>query len=289
VTVKRDSSEVTAGWSQGMSGTVFHPEHVIHVEHVWNTAITINVQGTQGREDGVESAIRRCSDFFGEVDRTFSTYSPQTEVSFYRNGLGWSAGHTREFDEVIAACTEIRALTRGAFDPWAVPGGYDPSGFVKGWAAGRASSLLRDAGFPDHLVNAGGDICTSGDERPASGGGWAVGIQDPRSPADVIAVVTLHDMSMATSGRYQRGDHVVDPVTGRPATAVDSATVVGPDAGTADALASAALVDGRDSLAWFTALGAEWSLHLVIGDAGYSFGPAFGQGPDAVSPPKRSQ
>jgi thiamine biosynthesis lipoprotein len=80
---------------------------------------------------------------------------------------------------------------------------------------------------------------------------------------------------MATSGRYERGDHVVDPATGAPAVGVDSATVVGPDSGIADAAASAALVDGLESVAWFGLLGPEWSLHVVIGDTANSFGPAF--------------
>lgn len=271
----RETDDVIAGWSRGISGSVFHPDRVVHVEHVWNTAITINLQGTNGREDEAHATIARCCDLFAQVDRTFSTYAPQTETSFYRNGLEWSAGHTHEFDEVLSACAQLRLVTRGAFDPWAVPGGFDPSGFVKGWAAGRASDVLRDGGFPDHLVNAGGDICAAGDEQPRSGRGWPVGIINPHTPSEVIEVVTLREQSMATSARYERGAHVIDPVTGLAAMSVDSATVIGPDPGVADAAASAALVSGRSSLAWFPDLGQEWSLHLVIGDSAFTHGPAF--------------
>ena len=80
---------------------------------------------------------------------------------------------------------------------------------------------------------------------------------------------------MATSGRYQRGDHVVNPTTRRPAVGVDSATVVGPNPGQADALASAALVGGTASAAWVDALGPEWSLYLVMGQTAHSYGRAF--------------
>ena len=90
----------------------------------------------------------------------------------------------------MAACRDLRAVTHGAFDPWAVPGGYDPSGYVKGWAAGRASARLASAGFGDHLINAGGDICASGDEEPGSGRGWPVGILNPHAPTEVIEVVS---------------------------------------------------------------------------------------------------
>lgn len=61
---------------------------------------------------------------------------------------------------------------------------------------------------------------------------------------------------------------------GLPATAVDSATVVGPDAGFADALASAALVSGMATMDGFAGLGPDWSLHLVAGDIAHSYGSA---------------
>ena len=39
--------------------------------------------------------------------------------------------------EVANLCADARDLTDGAFDPWSVPGSFDPSGYVKGWAASR--------------------------------------------------------------------------------------------------------------------------------------------------------
>jgi thiamine biosynthesis lipoprotein len=131
------------------------------------------------------------------------------------------------------------------------------------------------ASFADHLVNAGGDIYASGDELPGSGKGWPTGIVNPHDPTEIVEVVNLRNESMATSGRYERGDHVIDPSTGLPALAVDSATVVGPDPGVADALASAALVRGTASVTWFDSLGPDWSLYLVTGETASTFGPAF--------------
>lgn len=274
----RSPSAVIDGWSRGISGSVVHADDVVHVEHVWNTAVSIRIRGTAGRESSALASIAWCAEFFAHVDRTFSTYQPQTEASFYRNGLAWAGGPSPDFAEVLAACAELRDVTRGAFDPWSVPGGFDPSGFVKGWAAGRASARLASDGFDRHLVNAGGDICAMGDETEGSGTGWPVGIVNPRATSEVIAVVDLRGMAMATSGRYERGDHVIDPLSGAPAVAVDSATVVGPDAGAADALASAAMVDGPRAMVWFADVGSAWSLHLVIGDSVLTHGPAFPDG-----------
>jgi thiamine biosynthesis lipoprotein len=271
----RTNREVVDGWAHGVSGTAVHEDRVVHVEHIWGTVITLNIVRARGSADHAVTAVEACRALFVEVDETFSPFKPTSEVALYRAGLERPGQQSAEFEAVMHACREVRSLTRGAFDPWAVPGGYDPSGYVKGWAAGRASAVLNEAGLADHLVNAGGDVCASGDQVPGSGQGWPTGIINPHAPAEVIEVVDLRDQSMATSGRYERGDHVIDPATGRPASGVDSATVVGPDPGLADALASAALVRGKTSTAWLAALGSAWSLHLVIGQTAFTYGPAF--------------
>ena len=193
------------------------------------------IAGIAGREEAARQRSRRVRSSSREVDRTFSPFRPLSEVTLYRDGLDRSGPPQRRIrgGPALLRCSCGR-LTRGAFDPWAVPGGYDPSGYVKGWAAGRASALLRDAGFADHLVNAGGDICAAGDELPGS-----------------VGLARRHPES-ACARRGRRGRLAVErcdghvgslrawrprhrSLTGRPALAVDSATVVGPDAGIADA------------------------------------------------------
>lgn len=275
---------VLAGWDEGVSGTAVHDGRLVHVEFVWGTAVTVEVAGVLGREAQARAAVAACCRWFAEVDARFSTYRPLSEVTAARNGIAHPEGTSPDFAAVERECRELGNLTRGAFDPWRVPGGYDPSGYVKGWAAGRASQSLRAAGFTDSMVNAGGDVTCSGDRHPGSGSGWRIGIVDPDQPDHVVRTVALRDASIATSGHYERGAHVVDPRTGRPAAGADSATVVGPDAGRADALASAVLVDGPRCLRWFVALGPRWSVHLVSGRREWTHGPAFPPGPGTDSP-----
>ncbi len=55
---------------------------------------------------------------------------------------------------------------------------------------------------------------------------------------------------MATSGAYERGEHIVDGRTGRPAGGVRSMTVVGPSLTMADGYATAAFAMGREGVAW---------------------------------------
>ena len=263
---------VTAGWSVGISGSRLQDDRITHVEHVWGTAVSIALVGTRGREGAALDLIRQCTEMFIRVDETFSTYKPLSEVSLYRSGVERPGQQSEEFDEVLATCRDLRSATRGAFDPWSVAGGFDPSGYVKGWAARRARDLVVGGDFTDVLINAGGDVCAIGDEVPGSTDGWPVGIVNPSKPSEVIEVVHLRNQSMATSGRYERGDHVVDPASGLSVIAVDSATAVGPDPGVADAIATAAMVDGHRSLKWLEDFGPQWSLHVVVGKTAYTHG-----------------
>ena len=60
--------------------------------------------------------------------------------------------------------------------------------------------------------------------------------------------------TIATSGTYERGAHLFDPHTRRPAARLASASVTGPDLGLADALATALAVAGNDGLQMVAAL-----------------------------------
>ena len=83
--------------------------------------------------------------------------------------------------------------------------------------------------------------------------GWRVGIQHPWVRDRVAAVLMVTDAAIATSGRYERGDHVLDPRTGLPATGLASVTVVGPDLAIADAYATAAVALGPGvGMRWLT-------------------------------------
>ena len=102
---------------------------------------------------------------------------------------------------------------------------------------------------PARLINAGGDVAVFGEPEP--GQPWRVGIHDPLAADRLLTVVTLggHDRAVATSGGYERGDHVLDPVSGEPAQGLLAATVVGPDLAFADALATGLFASGGNALA----------------------------------------
>jgi thiamine biosynthesis lipoprotein len=142
-----------------------------------------------------------------------------------------------------------------------MPGGFDPTGYVKGWATQRALAVLSSAvGGCGAIVNAAGDIASSG--RMPAGQAFRIGIADPAAPRRLAAIVELTG-SIATSGSYERGPHLIDPRSGQPAARVASATVTGPNLGLADALATALAVAGTDGLAFVEA---------APGHAGFTIG-----------------
>jgi thiamine biosynthesis lipoprotein len=192
------------------------------------------------------AAIRAACALLHEADAVFSTWDPRSPLSRLRSGGMSGGGGPPSMAEVRAACQAAREASDGWFDPWAMPGGYDPTGLVKGWAVDQALDAIRQAGLPAALVNGGGDLAAFG--GPVPGEPWRAGIRHPWR-ADALAAVLEVRGAVATSGSYERGAHLVDPHTGQPGCRAASATVTGPSLAMADALATALAVGGDAALA----------------------------------------
>jgi thiamine biosynthesis lipoprotein len=221
-----------------------------HLEQVMGTVVTIDVYGVPwsaatGSPPDVTDAIRQARAILHRVDEVFSTWKAHSPVSRLRRGEISLAEAPPEVAEVLEHCAEARELTGGWFDPWVMPGGIDPTGYVKGWAAQRALAAFQDRAVSGVLVNAAGDIASRG--GMPGGAVFRVGITDPVARDRLAEVIELTG-AVATSGTYERGCHLVDPWTGEPASRAASATVTGPDLGLADALATGLAVAGTAEL-----------------------------------------
>jgi thiamine biosynthesis lipoprotein len=189
------------------------------------------------------------------VDATFSTYREDSEICRIDRGELALRDADPDVRAVLARCDRLRVATGGYFDARAA-GRLDPSGLVKGWAVDRAAALLRGR----FLIDAGGDVLVRG-------GPWRVGVRHPLEHDLLCAALELSDAAVATSGAYERGEHVLDPVGGGPARGALSVTVVAPSLGRADAYATAAFAMGRGGPAWTTRLrGCEAMTVLEGGD-----------------------
>jgi len=199
----------------------------------------------------LDGLVAETFDWLREVDRLFSTYKVDSEVSRIGRGELAAVDASPVVRQVLDRCADLWRETDGYFDAYAT-GLLDPSAYVKGWSVQVASDRLVAAGAPNHCLYAGGDVRVRGES--STGRPWRVGVKHPFTTTALAWVLSGTDLGVATSGLYERGLHVVDPRRGVPATELSSVTVVGADLGTADAYATAAFAMGRAALDWLPAL-----------------------------------
>jgi thiamine biosynthesis lipoprotein len=217
-----------------------------HEIEVWGTVVFIDVTS----DIDIEPAITTVKQYVQKVDELFSTYKESSIISQLRRGEIEIEHCPPEVIEVWDLCAFVKELTEGAFDPWAVAGGFDPSGLVKGWAADNCAEILLAAGAEHIQVNAAGDLALRGGFTPEQP--WSIGVVNPDNRLEILQTFEISDGAIATSGTFERGAHINDPHTGMIAIGAKSATVIGPIGAIADALATALMVAGRDGAVWFT-------------------------------------
>ncbi|MGD1053300.1 MAG: FAD:protein FMN transferase [Candidatus Dormibacteria bacterium] len=219
----------------------------VRVEPVMGTVVTIDVRDPELSDPGVDAAIDAAVAWLHRVDATFSTYRDGSEISRLGRGELQAGECSAEVREVLGLCAEVERSSGGCFDIHR-GGRLDPSGLVKGWSVQQAAEMLRAAGARSFFIGAGGDVVTRGEAAP--GQPWRVGVRHPEIAHQVAAVLEIGDLAVATSGAYERGEHIVDPRTGRAAAGLLSITVAGPSLTYADAFATAAFVMGEQGLSW---------------------------------------
>jgi thiamine biosynthesis lipoprotein len=130
----------------------------------------------------------------------------------------------------------------------------DLSTIAKGYAVDQVAELLHSHNIQNYLVEIGGEMRVSGvkaSEKP-----WIIAIEKPEAEQrSVQELISVGDNAVATSGDYRiyyerdgvRYSHLIDPSTGYPITHnVVSVTVVHPSSMTADGLATALIVMGKE-------------------------------------------
>ena len=217
----------------------------------WGTVVVVDATSSGLDEVALANAIDEVQEFFFQVDRDFSTYKSDSQVSRLRRGEMEIADAGDYVQQVWALCEFSRELTLGAFDPWTVDGGFDPSGLVKGWAADVAAKMLVSAGVESVLINAAGDLALRGGYFDGVVKPWRIGVVNPENKNEIVQTFEITDGAIATSGTYERGAHINDPYTGLIAIGAQSATVVGPLGWLCDALATALMVAGADGAKYF--------------------------------------
>jgi thiamine biosynthesis lipoprotein len=189
----------------------------------------------------------------------------------------------------------------------------DLSAIAKGYAVDRVSKSLTELGFPNHMVEVGGEVVARGHRATKSsdkkGGPWRVAIEQPVASKTaavgkrVNKVVQLSDQAVATSGNYRnyvtidgkRYSHTINPKTCRPVLHdLATASIAAPDCMTADAMATAVMVLGESkghelceslgfALLTVSGISSDSAMTKVSGDY-----PAESPEPLTIVPPKPS-
>jgi FAD:protein FMN transferase len=198
-----------------------------------------------------EADIEKVFAYFRAVDDTFSTYKEDSEISKINRGELCEEEYSDDMKLILALSKQTRQETQGYFDIQH-NGITDPSGIVKGWAILQAATLLKEAGFTNFYIDAGGDIQVSGKK---GGNPWRIGIRNPFNRKEIVKVLAVTDKGIATSGTAIRGQHIYDPHHPHtPLQDIVSLTVIGPNVYEADRFATAAFAMGKRGISFIEQL-----------------------------------
>jgi FAD:protein FMN transferase len=207
------------------------------VQEVMGMPVTVQVQDPAAAEEALDAVFED----FALLDQVFSPFLPSSAVSRINRGELTIEDAEPLVQQAAELCRHHERATGGYFSAW-IGGRFEPSGLVKGWAIDRGCSILDRHGCRDYFVDAAGDVQTRG--RNPEGGPWRVGIRHPVERDKVVRVVLAANLAVATSGSYEKGEHILDPHTGEPARELVSFTVAGPDILEADVYATACFAMG---------------------------------------------
>jgi FAD:protein FMN transferase len=222
---------------------------------------------SQVNRHAAEAPFRVSPELFGLLSAC-QQYSRESEGAFDISvgplmkvwGFYKGTGHLPHRAEVMAALTKV-GYRHIHLDPQAQtvwfdrPGvEIDPGGIGKGYAVDRMVDVLRQKGFQIALVAGSGSSIYGMGAPPGEPRGWAVDIKDPWNTARTAAEVFLKDMSMSTSGSYEKFfraegkiyAHIMDPRTGYPAQGSVAVSVLSPRTIDSEAWAKPYFVNGRD-------------------------------------------
>ena len=153
----------------------------------------------------------------------------------------------------------------------------DFNAIAQGYSVDVVCEYLSSIGLKSYLVEIGGEVRVRGDKQ---GLPWRIGIDRPEDNnnvpgSDLQAIISMKNRSLATSGNYRKFyvedgvkySHTIDPRTGYPArNQLLSATILADECATADGIATACMVFGKDKTIEFLNMHPEYDAFLVYSD-----------------------
>ncbi len=259
-----------------------------------DTVVSITVYDIAESVDG-EAVLDACFAEIKRLEELFSATIPESDISSINESAGEPVIVSEETAELLQIALHYASLSEGAFDItlrpvtalWdftaaspALPdeealsaavasvdyrhltvtgntvtlseGALDLGGIAKGFIADRVRDLLLEQGVISALIDLGGNIVVCGTKENKD---WRIGIKDPANTEELCAIVTGQDLSVVTSGIYERGftldgvryHHLLSPESGMPVqNGLASVTIVCERSVQADALSTTCFVLGEE-------------------------------------------
>ena len=234
------------------------------------TVNCITARFDEPQRESARQALDRAEEYISGMDDRLSVFKPDSEVSQINANAGVRDTLVgRDTFDLLRLSVKYGEVTGGVFDITtkvltdgkntgarvdyhdilldgkklsarlrSIGQGIHLGGIAKGYAVDRVAKLLADQGVKSAVINLGGTVRNVGRCAP-------VGIRNPFAPDQIAASIESVDEAVVTSGLYERGSHIFDPVSGQPAVSdLASVTVVGKDGAAADAAATACMVLG---------------------------------------------
>jgi thiamine biosynthesis lipoprotein len=230
--------------------------------------------------DIAEEVLDKAFERLIELEKMFSYTDPDSELSYINsNAYENSVKVSEDMGSLIKSGLHFSELTNGAFDislGKLIDGSFDGNlsdlgyehihynkdfstvsfssehikmhfgAIAKGYAVDEIRWLLKEHGIASAMIDIGGEIGMVGLPLHRSGY-WKIGITNPISTNNMALTLETDRMALATSGNYERGEHIYDRATGLPAVSdFASVTVVCDNGAFSDALSTAIFVAGEE-------------------------------------------
>lgn len=191
-----------------------------------------------------------------------------------------AAPSSSELENILAHVGSDKLILQG--QSLSIPEGMGITfdGCAPGFIADRAADILAHHGIQNFLVNAGGEIRTSG--RPEEGKAWRIAIQDPQKRGNYPGYLAMHQNAVSTSGNYEiffsedrLSHHIIDAHTGNSPKHATSVTVTAPTALEADILSTALFVMSPAEALAFTAAHPQYACLIIANDGSITASPNF--------------
>jgi thiamine biosynthesis lipoprotein len=271
-----------------------------------NTDIVCEIVCTSAEVAQAESRLDEAFAMFREFESRYSRFNKDNEL--WRLNKSEKAVVSEELFEILCQAKRYHEITGGIFDPSILrvlevtgyTGAYnnctllektnfsqlildkekyavtkpknlliDLGGIGKGFVIDKVTRFLNER-FDNVLVDAGGDIAVRGVNATEGYDYWAIDIEHPKHPDEIVATLLLKDNAVATSGRNrkrwvsdgQSRHHIINPLTQESASdELLSVSVIAPSATEADVFAKTLFISGQEK---GRAMADDWKLPAVF-------------------------